>query len=224
MNTKRAYCIPAVFVFWFLVLKFRVNVVNLVLCTIASAAMYYAISSISAAREYAPVQGPCSDTELDSVIELVQMQAAAIRGTALEKPLAGMLDCLSKIQCALQDDPSRCQNTYLRRFCSLYAEYSKGLISEYLSLSAISQPVDNIDKIRRLYEDRFVRLKSVTEKILNDIYGRKTMDLEAENRALEQVFAPLEQESEFCASTLGRNNHLGFEKLGLTNNAEGSNE
>lgn len=212
MYTKRVYCFPAVFIIWFIVLKFRVNIANLILCTIASAATYYALGSIITTREECAGQCQCSDTELDSVIELAQTQVAAICGTAIEEPLVGMLDHLRKIQCALQDDPSRCQNTYLRRFCSLYAEYSKGLISEYLSLSAISHPVDNIGKIRRLYEDRFARLKSVTEKILNDIYGRKTIDLEAENRALEQVFAPLEQENELCALTLGRNTPSSFWK------------
>lgn len=218
MNSRRVYWVPAVFAIWFLVFRFRVNFPNLILCSIASGTIYYLSGALGKTSDTPPAEDTSRDWDLAAVIELVRKQADAIRGTELELSVLGILDNLRRINDAAQDVSPWMQSTYLRRFCGLYAEYSRGLIAEYLSLAGIANPSGNIEKTRRLYVERFETLCSVTGAILDDFYGGRTMDLEAENTALEQVFAPLTQEGGLGAAETQRVKQRGAAKRGKTHN------
>lgn len=199
MKSRRIYWISIVFIIWFLILRFRVNLPNLLLCFIASRCVYY-LSGVKSASNKTKPQTTDSSENLDATIALIEGQISMLKSTKLEPSVVMIRDNLQKIKAVLQSDPALAQNTYLRRFCALYAEYSKGLVAEYLTLAKVAVPSVNITITMQLYIDRFEQLQSITRDILDDIYGSRTMDMIAENKALEQVFAPLSRKGMFISS------------------------
>ena len=198
MTSKRVFFIPTVFFVWFIVIQFPVSFLNIVLCSVASGAVFYLSGWRKTAADDATV--PPNDNfspNLETVIRIVRDQLRSVEGTELKTPLSNILDNLTEIERAIEAEPSYAENNYLRRFCDLYVDYSRGLVVEYLILNQSKNHTGSIAKILDLYAERFHKLNDITAAILDDIYGRKTIDFEAENRALEQVFIPLAQKSIF---------------------------
>lgn len=201
MSKYRIYILPITFFFWFLVFGFEVNALNILLAGIAGVAAYALVGSLEKAERASGVGGALemgdAPDELDNLLALIDEQAERLHDTPIEGEILGVRENLAEIHRSIQSHPEQAKNNYLRRFASLYVRYSNGLTSDYLSLNRMSAPAGNLAKTQELYLERFRLLRSASEAILNDIYRTQAWGLAAENKALEQVFAPLENADDF---------------------------
>ena len=203
MSKYRIYCFPAAFFLWFLILGFDVNIFNVVLAGISGAALYVLAGSFSGVEARKTRMAEATPEDLNGLLVLIDEQARHLHGTSIEPEVLGIRDNLTEIERTIHVHPEQADNSYLRRFIHLYVQYSNGLASDYLSISRMSAPASNLAKTQELYLKRFRLLRSVSEAILNDIYRTQAWGLEAENKALEQVFAPLEQCDDFASADSG---------------------
>lgn len=200
MSKYRIYCFPAAFFLWFLILGFDVNFLNFVLAGISGAALYVLAGSFSGIEARKTRMAEATPEDLNGLLALIDEQTRHLRGTSIEPEILGIRDNLAEIERTIRVHPEQSDNSYLRRFIHLYVQYSNGLASDYLSISRMSAPASNLAKTQELYLKRFQLLRSVSEAILNDIYRAQAWGMEAENKALEQVFVPLEQCGDFASA------------------------
>lgn len=116
------------------------------------------------------------------------------------KPIAPSLEALNaniaEINKAIKANPCRAENSYIRRFEQIFAEYCKDL-AQYENCCGISNSGATIREILRLIEQRFTKLAEVSRLLVEEAYNDSVLTLRAENEALPRLFAALQSDGDF---------------------------
>ena len=179
--------------------------VTLFLCGVISAIVYALLAYLLPPEKEAaplpqanPVTSPqdAERNDWDRLIRQTKEQVNALHATPIEASLKTLNVNLCNIRNAISENPDRADNTYVRHFLALYREYINDL-SDYAACTKIPNAGNNIKKLLLLTEERFGTLASLSKTLLDEIYKRDVLVLSANNTALKQAFAPLEQPDVF---------------------------
>ena len=195
MRKYRIYILPATFVLWFLLFRFHVSLLNVFLAAIQGVAAYVLVGSCC---ESAPTENPCGEQppgpeNLDDLLDYIKGQLNVLKDTSAEIEIQGICKNVSELKRLVDVHPEHTGNVHLNRFMSLYKEYSD-ILADYLPLQNIAVPSESADRVQALCLERFRMLRSASAAILNRFYRMNSWNLEAENKALDQILARLEDE------------------------------
>ena len=195
MRKYLIYIVPATFIAWFLLFHFQISLLNVILAAIQGAAAYVLVGSCC---ESAPTEDSCGETalepeSLDELLDFIKGQLNVLKDTPAVIEIQAIYKNVSELKRLVDGHPEHTGNVHLKRFMSLYKEYSD-ILADYLPLQNKATPSESADRVQALCLERFRMLLSASAAILDRFYRMNSWNLEAENKALDQILTPLEDE------------------------------
>lgn len=197
------YSVAFVWIIWAFVFKFS-GILSILLCAACSASICVFLFRLFPPLEKQRVYGELDASDATSIdtdsweylIDLSKNQLSRFNDRPIASSLQNLCHNIYEISKAIQSDPVREKNSYIRKFRDIYIAYSKNL-NDYEACSKIVDPGPNVREILRITEERFAKLSEVSKLLLDEVYSGNILTLNAENDVLSQIFLPLETKNEF---------------------------
>ena len=200
-NIMPIYSAAAVWLIYGVAIGFG-SVIGYIWCTFISAFTFFLIHLIFPPMRAQPEQSEGieavtdntdQETTWDGLSHLVTAQYVVLKDKPIAPYIKTIKESVDQIGKAIENDPERSKISYIRRFISLYSQYSYDL-KDYESCCSISEPGRSVRELLHSTEEKWKRIADVSILLQDEVYSDRSLSIKADAEVISRIFAPIENQ------------------------------